>query len=333
MGRGVHDPEDRFGDVLRLDRLGACIGGVVLGLIAAKTHQRELAFAQARLKVGHTDTGADQVVAQVQRELANERLGAAINVTARIRVVARHRTQVDDARATAVSDQARKQRAGGVDQAFDVGVDHGVPVVQVALGRRVDAQGETCVVDQATDLRELGRQIFNSLLNGLTIAHVQCQGVHLGLFGQLGAQRLQTLFTATGQHQRPARLCKTACTGLAKPGSGTGNEHGRSHVVLLTEGFGLGISSGLTQRMRVARRKVLENARAGGCGSSLRATTVVQPARCTKNVQPTQSLVSCGLHAVLPTLSTARHTKSGGNSKSPKPRHTGLVGTLKWIFP
>src|ERR1700712_2035360 len=90
VGGGVHDPENRIGNVLRLDRFGACIGGVGLGLVTGKTHQRKLAFAQARLQIGDARPGPDQIVAQVQRELSDKRLGAAIHVTARVRIVTRH---------------------------------------------------------------------------------------------------------------------------------------------------------------------------------------------------------------------------------------------------
>ncbi|MCY1176489.1 hypothetical protein D9M73_167640 [compost metagenome] len=154
-------------------------------------------------------------------------------MAARVRVVAGDGPQVDDTGTTTVGDQAWQQQTGAVHQAFDVGVDHGVPIVQVALGCRIDAQGQPGVVDQPTQLGKGRRQIGNRLLHGLAITHIEHQAMDFGLLRQLGAQRIEALFTTACQHQFPACVGKTTGTGFTKTGGRAGNKQGVGHRVLL----------------------------------------------------------------------------------------------------
>ena len=134
----------------------------------------------------------------------------------RIGPLAGHRTQVDDARPGAVGDQPRQQQARAVEQALDVGVDHGVPVVQVAGLRRVGAQRQAGVVDQAAQGGELFRQVVHGRAHRRAVAHVQGQRQHPGLRRKLTGQGLQTLLATAGEHQRPAGLGETTGAGFAE---------------------------------------------------------------------------------------------------------------------
>ena len=216
MRRGVHHPENRIGNVLRLDRLGTCVGGVITRLVTAEAHQGELALTQARLDIGHAHAGALQVAAQVQRELLHERLGTAIHMAARVRVVTGDGTQVDDPGTAAMGNQARQQQVSGGQQALDVGIDHGFPIVEVALGRRVGAHGQAGVVDQAAQRGERRRQVGDGLLHAFAVAHIHHQAMHFGLLGKLFDQGVQALGTTTGEHQFPAGLGKATGTGFAE---------------------------------------------------------------------------------------------------------------------
>src|SRR5690606_30265234 len=118
MRRLVEDPEDGLGDILRLDRLDTGIGRVVARLVAAEAHQGELALAHPRLDIADPYARAAQVATQAQGELTDEGLGAAVHMAARIGVDARHRTDIEDGRATAMGDQPWQQQAGGVHQAL-----------------------------------------------------------------------------------------------------------------------------------------------------------------------------------------------------------------------
>jgi maleate cis-trans isomerase len=108
MRRGIEHPEDRIGDVLWLDRLGPGVGCVVTILVTGETHQRELAFAQARLDIADAHASPLQVAAQVQGELFDERLARAIDVATRVRVVAGDGAEIDDTGAAAMGDESRQ---------------------------------------------------------------------------------------------------------------------------------------------------------------------------------------------------------------------------------
>ncbi|MNG02973.1 hypothetical protein D3C84_860270 [compost metagenome] len=163
----------------------------------------------------------------------DERLARAIHVAARIRVVAGDRAQVDDPGPTTMGDQARQQQASAVEQPFHIGVDHGVPVIEVALGRRVNAQGQAGVVDQPAQFGEGWRQVGDGLFHGLAITHIHDQAMDFGLLRQLGTEGIEAFFTTAGQHQFPAGLGKTTGTGFTKTGRRAGNKQGVRHRVLL----------------------------------------------------------------------------------------------------
>ena len=148
VGRGVEHPKNSFGNVFWLNRFSPLIGGVIPRLVAAKAHHREFALAQARLNIADPHTCTLQITTQVQGKLLNKGFGTAIHMATRIRLVARNGTQVDDPCATSVSNQARKQQVSGVKQAFDIGVDHGFPIVELALRGRVSAYSQPGIVDK-----------------------------------------------------------------------------------------------------------------------------------------------------------------------------------------
>ena len=139
--------------------------------------------------------------------------------------MAGHRADVDDASALAGGDQRRQQRVGDVDQAGDVGVDHGVPVGEIDLLRRLRRQRQAGVVDQAIDLAELAGQLLDHLLHRAGMAHVAGGDVHRHLRRQLALQRFQALAAPPGEDQRPAGLGEAAGSGAAEAGGGAGDEY------------------------------------------------------------------------------------------------------------
>src|SRR3984957_13549645 len=143
-------PVDRLGDVVGGHRLHARVDVVRLGPVAAEPDERELRVGHAGLDAADPDPGAVQVAAQVQAELVDEGLGAAVHVPARVRVAARHRAEVDHVTAAA-GDHAGQDGAGAVDQALAVGVDHLVPVVKLGLLGRLEAEREAGVIDKHVD--------------------------------------------------------------------------------------------------------------------------------------------------------------------------------------
>jgi len=139
--------EDLLGDVFGAQGRGAPVQRIGSRLVALGAHQGELGLGQARRDIGDAHAGALQVAAQVVGELLDEGLARAVDMPARIGPLAGHRADVDDAGALAGLDQRRQQRVGDVDQAGDVGVDHGVPVLQIDLLRGLRRQRQAGVVD------------------------------------------------------------------------------------------------------------------------------------------------------------------------------------------
>lgn len=134
---------------------------------------------------------------------------------------------------------------GDVDQAGDVGVDHGVPVGEIDLLRRLRRQCQAGVVDQAIDLAEFGRQLRHHLLHRAGLAHVERGDMHRHLRRQLALQFFQTLAAPPGEHQRPAGLGEAAGGGTAEAGGGAGDEYD-----LLFHAFPLSLKCQLSCRRR-----------------------------------------------------------------------------------
>src|SRR6202042_552372 len=80
--------------------------------------------------------------------------------------------QVDHV-APAAGDHARQHRAGAVDQALAVGVDHLVPVVQVGVLGRVQAEREAGVVHQQVYRPEPLRQRGDVRRDAVTVPDVK----------------------------------------------------------------------------------------------------------------------------------------------------------------
>ena len=151
-------PLDGGRDVVGGQRLRARVHGRGPLAVAAEAHVGELGAAgQPGLDTGHPDAGTVQVRAQVKAELVHERLGRAVDVATRVGVRAGDGAEVDHVPAAA-RDHLRQERAGHVDQAGAVGLDHLLPLADVGPGGGLQPEGQARVVDQDVDLGELGRQ-------------------------------------------------------------------------------------------------------------------------------------------------------------------------------
>ena len=156
---------------------------------------------QSRLDIGHADARVGRVDAQSVGDHLHRRLRAAIDVAVGVGSVASHRTDVDDL-ATVALHHARHQRAAHVEQALDVGVDHRVPVVEVATLQRVEAQGQSGVVDQHVDLGPVGLQAAADVKHLLLVSHVEAERLrtHAQRLDALGQRLEQVVSAARDDH-------------------------------------------------------------------------------------------------------------------------------------
>ncbi len=136
MRRQAGDIENLLGDIFCSQWSSGPVQRIGCSLIALVAHQGELRLRQPRRDIRNPHAGCYQVAAQVVAELLHERLARAIDMATRIGPAACDRADIDDAGALAGFDQRWQQRMGDIDQPGDIGVDHGVPIVQVGLLRR-----------------------------------------------------------------------------------------------------------------------------------------------------------------------------------------------------
>src|SRR6185312_6621751 len=109
---------------------------------------------------------------QIVAELANKGLGRAVNISARIWPFARRGADVDDVPAIPLN-HTGQQQPRAVDQAFDVAVDHGVPVVQIRALRWIEPDRTTGIVDQNINRPKRRRQRCYRLLNLTAPANIE----------------------------------------------------------------------------------------------------------------------------------------------------------------
>ena len=154
--------------------------------------------------------------------------------------------------AAAPLDHPRHDGAGHIEQPFDVGVDHLLPVLDVALVELFQAAAEAGVVDQHVDFGPLRRQRADSLLDGLAVAHIEADRVHSFCPAlQCGRGYLGQFAGAAGGQQQPGSLGrKSQCRGRAYARRGSGNKDDFSleaHAPILIKPAGSPSSGGLQQ--------------------------------------------------------------------------------------
>ncbi|CAG9212308.1 hypothetical protein PSAB6_30253 [Paraburkholderia sabiae] len=217
------DPVDRIGDVFGRERLDVLIDVRSLLVVAAETHVRKLgAPAQPRLDVRHADGRAVQIRAQVQAELAHERLGRAVHVAARIRPRGRYRAQIEHMPAIAL-DHARQKRARDLHETRAVGLDHRGPVIEHGTLRGLEPEREAGVVDEHVDSGKVGGQRGGDGFDGGAVAHVELERQQV--VAEFVGERLQTILAARGGDDAMAAFDESPGDSGAEPCGRAGDEH------------------------------------------------------------------------------------------------------------
>ena len=126
-------------------------------------------------------------------------------------------------------DQARQQLVGDGDEAADVGVDHLLPLREVAALGRPGAERQTGVVHQQIDPGEgLGQGGERRVHRGV-IAHVEGGDMGDLWASELLGQRREALGAAGGDHHLPATGDEAAGGGGTETGGGAGDECDGGH--------------------------------------------------------------------------------------------------------
>lgn len=204
VGGGVGGVDGHVGDVVAGEGFDTLVDvGGALG-VTMETGVAEIGLHEAGLEVGDADGGVGHVEAQAVGDGLHGRLGGAIDVAIGVGRVAGHGADVDDMAAVALH-HARHYETCHSEQALDVSVHHGVPVVVAAFVLGLEAEGEAGVVHQHVDVLPFGRQALDALRGRLAVAHVEEERQHLGaLGGELLADFLQALGVAAGEDETVA---------------------------------------------------------------------------------------------------------------------------------
>ena len=154
-------------------------------------------------------------------------LGATVNVAAGIGIIAGHGTKIDDV-ALITLHHAGQDGPGYIQEAFNVGVNHGLPVVHVRFLGLGKAKGESGIVDQDVDGAELFREFGNALFYPGSITHIKNHAVD----GNVGVGRLeffQPFAPSAGNDELPAFFGKSITAGKAETGRCAGNQDSFLH--------------------------------------------------------------------------------------------------------
>src|SRR5581483_8992288 len=118
----------------------------------------------------------EQVFPQAFGDGALGGLGCAVDSSVGVGHAAGSGAEVHDV-ATAARHHAGHDSAGDVEQTFDVGVDHLLPVLTLAFVQLVEAAAEAGVVDQNVDVSPFLRQGGDGALHGGVIGDVELESV------------------------------------------------------------------------------------------------------------------------------------------------------------
>src|SRR6185312_14897697 len=94
--RQVGEPPEQIGEVLRSHRVHAFVELVRCLFVAACADDGELGLGHPRLDRGYANAGPREVAPEVERELADEGLGARVDRAALVRIRRRDRGKIDD---------------------------------------------------------------------------------------------------------------------------------------------------------------------------------------------------------------------------------------------
>ena len=143
-------------------------------LVAAEADKAEVGFDHAGIDRSDTHGGAEQIELQARADGPFGVLGGAVDRAVGVGHPACRGSEVDDVPARA-RDHSRDDGAGAIEQAFDVGVDHLVPVVGVVFPDFCKTAAEPGVVHEDVDVGPLGRERGERLFHLFALGHVELE--------------------------------------------------------------------------------------------------------------------------------------------------------------
>ena len=174
-GRGEHDD---LGDILGRQRANPAVDVLSSAPVAAEADLAELGLDHARVYRAHADSRTIEIQAQRLRERPDRGLARAVHVAAGVGLVSGDGPDVDH-RTPSPFQHSGQHGPIYVQQALDVGVDHLVPVLELAGGQWIESPAEAGVVDQDLDRLPVLRQLVHRAEDVARAAYVESRDSHL----------------------------------------------------------------------------------------------------------------------------------------------------------
>jgi hypothetical protein len=131
-----------------------------------------------------------------------------------------------------------QDRARAVNDALDVGVDHRLPIVEIGLGRGLEAEREPGIVDEDVGVGEGAGQGRDRGLDRRALAHVEMQ--RMKIRAEFLRQHREAIVAPPGADDLHPGLDVAPRQGGAESGRGAGDENAGGlligHRILLARG-------------------------------------------------------------------------------------------------
>ena len=171
MLRQVHHVGDRVGDVVGRERLEPLVHRLGALAVAVEPHFGEFRLHEAGVHLGHTDRRARHVEVHALGQCTHTELRRVVYIAHRIGLMPGRTPDVHDVPA-APRHHMRQDRPRHVEQPFQVGVDHAVPILGVAFVHLRQAAREAGVVDEHVGHLSGRDQRLRRPVHGGAVAHV-----------------------------------------------------------------------------------------------------------------------------------------------------------------
>ncbi len=233
MFGGVGGIDGHIGDIVAREGFDALIElGCALG-VAVEADVAEIGLYEAGLEVGDADGSVGHVDAESVGEGLHGCLCGTVDIASCVSSIARHTTYINNVSAVALDHLGHDEACHG-QQAFDVGVDHGLPVVEVAFVFGFESQGEAGIIDEHVDLLPLLGQSFDGLAGCLAVSDVEGEHDDLGAFSlELLTDGLEFLHVTAIEDEAVAIVGEFTGATEADAAGGACDENGLVHIFML----------------------------------------------------------------------------------------------------
>ena len=170
--------ERHVGNVVAYERLDALVYIVGTLVVAMETDVGEVGLNESGLQIGHSYTCMGNIDAQSVGKCLDGSLCGTVDSASGISRIASHTTYIYHMSVVKAHHPGHYETCH-IEQSLDVGVNHLVPVLEVALVFWLQTTCQSGVVDEHVDGLESIGYACHSIARSLTIAHVEGERKHL----------------------------------------------------------------------------------------------------------------------------------------------------------